>query len=205
MDSEFPTRDFIDRFQRGDRVSFNGLIERYWGRVLLMVELNMPAALRPFLDPDDVAQEIWILVYRGLSGFEYRGDGSFHAWLGVVVRNCFSTLLTQAQALKRQPGEGRKLLREAQTTDAPPFLLQQIAAEQTSPSSAAVRSESFQRLREAIRALPARERQVVSLRYLEERTVSATAAELGVSEAAVKMASLRGLRSLGDVLAEIDL
>ncbi len=54
----------------------------------------------------------------------------------------------------------------------------------------------------ALRELSPLDRAVVVLRHWEDRSVEQTAAQLGLSEAAVKNRSLRSLRTLRDLLAD---
>ncbi|GAA3775481.1 SigE family RNA polymerase sigma factor [Plantactinospora mayteni] len=57
----------------------------------------------------------------------------------------------------------------------------------------------------ALRALPARQRAAVVLRYLEDLPVADAAAAMGCSEGAVKSHASRGLARLREVLAESSL
>jgi RNA polymerase sigma-70 factor (ECF subfamily) len=196
-----PTRLILERLKGGEGDLFAILLGRYWTRTLLMIEANLGAELRASMDAEDVAQEAWIRVHRGIGGFEYRGDGSFFAWLGSIVRNLIVDLARRERAAARQPGEGRSVIRETAADGAPGFILEDLAAVRTSPSGLVARSEAFQKLREAIRGLPPREREVVSLRFLDELPVKETAGALGISENAVKAATFRGMQALQEVLA----
>jgi RNA polymerase sigma-70 factor, ECF subfamily len=196
-----PTRLILERLKGGEGDLFAVLLGRYWTRTLLLIEANLGAELRASMDAEDVAQEAWIRVHRSIGGFEYRGDGSLFAWLGSIVRNLIVDLARREGAAARQPGEGKSVLRETATDEASGFVLENLAAVRTSPSGLVARSEAFGKLREAIRSLPPREREVVSLRFLEELPVKETAAHLGISENAVKAATFRGMKALQEVLA----
>jgi RNA polymerase sigma-70 factor (ECF subfamily) len=195
LSAQATTGNIVDRLKGGDDGALGALIERYWSRSILMVEMQMSPDLRSLYEPEDVAQEVWISVYGSMRRFEYRGDGSFHAWLGAIVRNQVRDLLRHARSGKRRPPE--TLPGGARESDAPRKILERIQAEGTSPSSRIARSESFLALRETVRSLPEREREVISLRFLEELSVKETADALGISAGAVKMATMRGLRALG--------
>ncbi|MBM3457926.1 MAG: sigma-70 family RNA polymerase sigma factor [Armatimonadetes bacterium] len=64
----------VARFQRGEDSAFDLLVERHRRRVF-----NLAARLGPPGDADDLAQEIFIAVYRALPRF--RGDSTFSTWL----------------------------------------------------------------------------------------------------------------------------
>ncbi|WP_372476778.1 sigma factor-like helix-turn-helix DNA-binding protein [Pseudonocardia terrae] len=55
---------------------------------------------------------------------------------------------------------------------------------------------------DALRAVPARQRAVLVLRYLEGLDVGATAAALGCSEGTVKSQAARGLAALRTILGD---
>jgi RNA polymerase sigma factor (sigma-70 family) len=60
-----------------------------------------------------------------------------------------------------------------------------------------VRSDDHRRVLEAVRALPRRQRDCITLRYFEEMTVDQTAAALGLSTNSVKTHLQRAMASLG--------
>ncbi len=65
-----------------------------------------------------------------------------------------------------------------------------------------VASEQHRRVLEAVRALPARQRDCVALRYFEESSIDGIAATLGLSVNSVKTHLQRALASLDRTLAE---
>lgn len=68
------------------------------------------------------------------------------------------------------------------------------------PVDRLVRSEEHQRVLEAVRALPARQRDCITLRYFEELPVEGIAATLGVSVNSVKTHLRRAMASLDRML-----
>jgi RNA polymerase sigma factor (sigma-70 family) len=65
-----------------------------------------------------------------------------------------------------------------------------------------VRSEDHRRVLEAVRELPVRQRDCITLRYFEELSIDATAATLGLSVNSVKTHLRRAMANLDRVLAE---
>jgi RNA polymerase sigma factor (sigma-70 family) len=65
-----------------------------------------------------------------------------------------------------------------------------------------VRSEDHRRVLDAVRALPARQRDCITLRYFEELSIEGIAATLGVSGNSVKTHLRRAMAALDRTLAE---
>jgi RNA polymerase sigma-70 factor (ECF subfamily) len=171
------TRDLLLRALDGDEEARGELLERLRPRIILWVATRLSPEIRRHHDPEDVTQEVLLAVHRGMDDLEYRGDPAFHAWLYRVAGNRIRDLADHTGARKRQ---------EVPIT---PF-------SQTSPTAAAVRSESFRMLHEAIGGLPEHHREVIRLRYIEDRSVAETAEILGRSENAVRLLALRAVRAL---------
>jgi RNA polymerase sigma factor (sigma-70 family) len=70
------------------------------------------------------------------------------------------------------------------------------------PADRLARSEEHRRVLDAVRALPRRQRDCITLRYFEELTVEQTAAALGLSVNSVKTHLQRAMASLGRVVGE---
>ena len=79
-----------------------------------------------------------------------------------------------------------------------------LLSDQSSPSQAAVRSESALVLEQEIQALAPRDREVLLLRHFEELNNRETAAVLGLKETAASNRYFRALARLRQVLATSD-
>jgi RNA polymerase sigma-70 factor (ECF subfamily) len=78
------------------------------------------------------------------------------------------------------------------------------AADQTPPSTAAVRNEDEELLSAALDGLPPRQRDAVRMRHLEGRPLADIAAVLGCNAQAAAAVIARGLRNLREALPDID-
>lgn len=143
------------------------------------------AALRAYLrgrfpslsDCDDLVQESYLRILRVKSAGKIRYAKAF---LFTIARNAALDML-----FKRRP---------AISVDAFPDCPDSIVLE-TSPNAAEAvnQKQELEILAEAIKALPARCREVMTLRYKDELSVKQIAARLGVSTETVKTHLVRGV------------
>lgn len=80
-----PDRELVEDARRGSQEAFASLVRRYQSRVYNMARV----AARSDVDADDLAQEVFIKVFRGLNAF--RGDSTFRTWLYRVAVNVMRT------------------------------------------------------------------------------------------------------------------
>jgi RNA polymerase sigma-70 factor (ECF subfamily) len=76
-----PDRALVDEARNGSQDAFADLVRRYQVRVFNLARVST----RNDADADDVAQEVFVKVFRGLRGF--RGDSTFRTWLYRVAVN----------------------------------------------------------------------------------------------------------------------
>ena len=89
--ADFDERALIERCRTGDDIAFGELVDRYknlvYGMVWRMVGDRSQA--------DDLAQEVFLKVYRGLPYF--RGEARLSTWIYRIVAN----VCTQARSSRR--------------------------------------------------------------------------------------------------------
>lgn len=163
--------------RRGDRAAFEEVVRRTYRQVYTQ-------ALRIVGDrheAEDVAQEAYIRVFRGLAGF--RGEAQFETWLYRIVANAAITYL-------RRRGRFGELSvdREGEPAEIPSDVR---VAEQ-----AADREE----LSRALAALPLSLRSVVVLKDVYGMPHKEIAELLGTTEGAVKVRLHRARRRLKEQL-----
>jgi RNA polymerase sigma-70 factor, ECF subfamily len=80
-----PDRELVERARDGSQEAFADLVRRYQVRIFNLARVST----RNDADAEDVAQEIFIRVYRGLRSF--RGDSAFRTWLYRIAVNATRT------------------------------------------------------------------------------------------------------------------
>ena len=129
-------------------------------------------------DAQDVAQEVLLRAYRGLDRFQ--GQASFRTWLSAIVENECATF-----AVRR----GRHVL-----TDHLRSLIELHEAQGRSASSPDPALAGS--VRKALAAVGEPGRQVLYLRFYQERSLAEIAEVLEISLSAAKMRLYRGLEQL---------
>ena len=128
-------------------------------------------------DAEDVAQEVFLRLYR--HGLGFQNDAVLGGWLYRVTVN-----LCLDRARSRRPTEE----------------LAELASQDASPESAASGEERKRRLMRALAALPAKERAAVVLREIEGLSTGEVAAILGSSEGTVRSQISQALSRLRGIL-----
>ena len=183
----------IPRAAAGDRAAFRALVERHRTmvyRVALQYSGNHH-------DADDIAQEVFLKVFRSLGNF--RQDAQFTSWLYRIAMNaCIDHARRAAPALAASAGNNE---------DENP--LDALPADAPGPDDHAYAGELGVVLRDAIERLPPRQRLIFTMRHFEQLKLSEIAEALGLAEGTVKRqlhaavhrlrSTLRGLRA-GELL-----
>jgi RNA polymerase sigma-70 factor (ECF subfamily) len=182
----------IPRAAAGDRAAFRALVERHRTmvyRVALQYSGNHH-------DADDIAQEVFLKVFRSLGSF--RQDAQFTSWLYRIAMNaCIDHARRAAPIAAASADAGDENPLEALPADTP------------GPEDHAYAGELGVVLRDAIERLPPRQRLIFTMRHFEHLKLIEIAEALGLAEGTVKRqlhaavhrlrATLRGLRA-GELL-----
>lgn len=190
------TETWVAKARQGDTAALAKLLTTFHPRLRARVEARLDPALRGQLGPDDVLQEVYLEVFRQIGHFEYRGPGSFQAWLFAILDHTTIDAIRAVQRRARHVGEAPV------TRPAPPLngsywnLFDQLYADTGTPSRVVRRQEAITVLRSCLGELSELHRQVIEWRYLQELPLAEVAVRLGKSEGAVVALTQRALRAL---------
>jgi len=172
MSVRTPDDILVDRILKGDSASFRMLVERYQNLVFTIayrVTNNREEA-------EEVAQDAFMKVYRGLDGF--KGDSKFSSWL---YRIAYNTALTKIRTQKT----GVSLIEDREYGE--------VANE-------AEQVFTKEYLRKAISMLEADEATVITLFYLSEQSLEEIGQILNLEANAVKVRLFRARKKLREKL-----
>jgi RNA polymerase sigma-70 factor (ECF subfamily) len=174
-----PDDELVRRAGRGDAAAVSALVARKLRRVLSLAErmLGDPA------EAEDVAQETFLRVWRNAAHWR-PGAARFDTWLHRVTLNlCYDRLRRRRERPMAEPPE---------TPDPGP-----------APDRGLLAADVSERMRQALQALPSRQREAIVLCYYQELGNIEAAAMMGVSVEALESLLSRGRRALRSQLADL--
>jgi RNA polymerase sigma-70 factor (ECF subfamily) len=185
-----PDALLASRAAAGDQAAFRALVVQYRRRVF-GVALRM---LGDAAEADDLAQDVFVTLFRSLKGF--RAESRLSTWIYRVTRN---HCLNRIKYLDRR---GRRST-VSSTGEEGQDVLERVRSADPGPGRLAQASEGTRRLEEALRALPVDQREVVVLREVEELSYEEIMAVTGLAEGTVKSRLHRARAALVAALPEL--
>lgn len=177
MVSEQELPRIIAQAQAGDANAFSQIYAMYAGHILRYLYNRV----QEFDGAQDLTQEVFVRVLKGIRGFEYRGEKSFLSWLYTIAGN---VLIGQAR---------RKHLVSTPLDN---------GVEIVDPRGQEAVHSVYNRviLQQAIDQLTEDQQQVLVLKFFADMTNQEIAQVIGRSEGAVKALQYRGLQALQQIL-----
>jgi RNA polymerase sigma-70 factor, ECF subfamily len=193
------TERLLIRAAAGDVAARGALLVRHRERLRRMVAVRLDPRLAARVDPSDVVQETLAEADRRLNDYLRDQPLPFYPWLRQLAgERLGAEYRRHVRAARRSVG------REVPVVELPEgsvlALADRLLDRGTGPSEAARRQEQRERVRRALAELPAAEREVLALRYLEELSAREVGAILGIGEEAAKKRALRALKRLQELL-----
>ena len=181
------TYQLVMRAQAGDDEAMNSLFERHEDRLRRGLHKLVGTRYRATLgDSDDAMQDAVLYAFNRLRSFEYRGKGSFLAWLLCCADTEVRQRIRNASAQKRS-AKGLHSLDDTKA-DEPPAAI-------TDPGQRAVANELEDRIDVCLEQLPEQEREVILLRRYMELPTHEIMLELGLTSAGAVRALLSRAQS----------
>ncbi len=188
-DSNQANEDFrlVRAFKAGDRKAFEELVRRYQRQVANIVYLTLGSRE----EVQDIAQEVFVRVFRSIDKFEF--DASFFSWIyRITVNLCIDEL--------RRKKIKRTLSLDFLTEGA--LETEKKSKEVTLASDGVFSDEKREIILDALQRISEEHRQVIILREYEELSYAEIASYLGISIQAVKSRIFRAREDLRELLKD---
>lgn len=193
--------ELTEKAVRGDKNALRALIRGCAGALTARIGPGIPAKFRAVLDVEDVLQVTFLQVIQNIGRFEYRGEGSFLAWVSTVAENNLRDAIRGLNRKKRQPMDG-VVLGAGAATDTCVTLLANLSSDGKSPTRIVREEEARRFLASALADLPSDYACAVQLYDLEERSIQEVADKMGRSCGAVHMLRSRAYDQLREILID---
>jgi len=176
--TDFDESALIERCRTGDDIAFGELVDRYRNLVYAMVYRMVSDRSQT----DDLAQEVFLKVHRGLPYF--RGEARLSTWIYRIVANvCAQARSRRVREVPLDPDDEDRPRRQLGVTDA-----------------AFADLELRDRLEKAIAQLPDNYQLLVAAHYLDGIQYEALAEALDIPIGTVKTHLYRAKRRLRELL-----
>jgi len=189
--------ELLRRLRAGDETAFTALVERYHAPMLRLAASFVPSSAVA----EEVVQETWLALLRGLAGFE--GRSSLRTWL-------FRVLVYQARKAGTREGRSVPVADMAESEPAVDPARFDLAGGWADPPEHWIEAAEGRlaagkladRIRVWIDELPGRQREVVLLRDVQEMSSAEVCAVLAISEANQRVLLHRGRSRLRQLLED---
>ena len=137
---------WIERASEGDVEAFGYLYELYVDRIYRFVFFR----LSNHTDAEDVTEQVFVKMLERISSFEWKGTGSFMAWL---YRIAYNQVIDAARFSKRHPEADIEVLHN------------HIAEEGSDPQNYTEQQDFMNQVNDCMNELTELQRQVILLKY----------------------------------------
>mgnify|MGYP000989361842 CR=1 FL=1 len=173
-------RELVEKAKKGDILAFEELISAYEIKIFNYC-YRMSGNKH---DAEDLAQEIFIKVYKNLK--TYKGDSSFSTWLYRVAHN---TCIDKYRSIKPNVS-----LTDALGT------YEYAASKETQPDEQLLKKENKELIQSCINSLKPEYRSVIILRDIQNYTYQEIALMLDIPLGTVKSYISRGRQALRELI-----
>jgi RNA polymerase sigma-70 factor (ECF subfamily) len=179
----------IERCKAGEAAAWDMLINRYESAVFKFAY----SLSHNHEDADDIAGRVFLRLYTNIDSFRF--ESGFRSWLFRIVRNsyvdmCVRSAYRKNVSLDSMPGSDGEMVCSRDVIDPQP-----------GPEKLCIDNETAQLLNNAIRHLPAYQREMVRMYHIEGKSYGTIADAEGLSIGTVKSRLNRARTNLRERLA----
>jgi RNA polymerase sigma-70 factor (ECF subfamily) len=171
-------------------------LERFRDYLHLLARMQIDPRLRRDCDASDIVQTVLLRAHQGEADFRGTTREELAAWLRRILANTLADVLRDRRDFRREVNL-EKALDESSL-----HLTACAASREPNPSSVLREKEDALRLAGALAKLPGLQREAVTLKHVEGRSLVEVANLLGRSPASVASLLRRGLAKLRVLLEE---
>ncbi len=187
----------LKQYLAGDDSALAALCDRYSQPLKRVINSYLDPHVARRVSRSDLVQETWMAAVGKLKNNSAIPEIALFPWLREIARE----RVIDAHRMHRGAAK-RNVYREQHlvATDASVSqLVRLVPGDQASPSQIAISKEDTQKVRQALDALPAKDREIIVLRFIERHEMRRCADILGLTVEAAKSRQRRALVSFAEL------
>jgi RNA polymerase sigma-70 factor (ECF subfamily) len=163
----------VQRAVNGDREAFTQIYDLHFDKIYRYIYVKV----RSQAEAEDLTQDVFIKAYEGIKNYKWR-DLPFTSWLFRIAHNRVIDHVRKVSKEKKAPLEEAGAIASGD-----PVYMTEINFE-------------IRQLKDALQNIPDAQREVATMRFISELSISEVALSLGKSEGTVKALQFNAIASL---------
>lgn len=132
--------ELIEQAGTRDHRALERLLLEHYDRLAARISRKLPAFLRGTVSAEDILQQTFVAVYRGIRAYQPAGERAFYRWLATVADHRLQDCIRAQLAAKR--GGGRGAAGAGGWLDSTDELIDLLAGPEHTPSQSVARREA---------------------------------------------------------------
>ena len=176
----------ITQASNGDHVALEKLLLLECSILADYVESRLPRTVQSKISVEDILQETFIGVFRGISSFQPNSENAFGNWIRTIADHRLKDAIRRLNRKKRG-GDFQQLAVHARREDSSiSDIAAAVCGDSTTPSQFAANKEAIEAVQVSLAGLPEKYRQILQLHYLDRMSIPAIAERIGRTEGVVR-------------------
>src|SRR5262245_10963608 len=163
-EGEAEIAELLTKVRAGDQQALAELFAKHREKLRRMIQLRLDHRLAGRVSASDVLQEAYIDAVKRIDHYFEKPDQPFFGWLRLIVGQRLADVHREHLAQKRDISQEVPIYRGGPGADSA-CLAACLLGSGTSPSHAAARTESYDKLEDALNQMDALDREVLALRH----------------------------------------
>ena len=169
----------VQKAQKGNEKSFSQIFDYFFPKIFRHVSFRVPAE-----NSEDITSEVFLKVVQNLGKYTKQKKAHFSAWLFRIANNTIIDFYRKKKELLGLDEEEENFFAEIPDEDNP------------QPNEVANKSFDIHKMYKLLKKLPAVQRTILELKFLEEFNNTEIAHITGKTEGNIRIIQLRALRTL---------
>lgn len=193
--------ELFQQAKSGSQSAIGRLLDQCRGYLTVVVQQEIDHKVRAKVAPSDLVQESLLEAYRGFDRFDGKTEKELLGWLRRTLLNNLTDASRHYRGTARRSIDRECSLQGDSSAENP---IAFATAKSSLPLQKVIRNEQQERLLEAIRQLPERQRRAVMLRNLESKPFDEIGEALQISADAARKLWERAIQRLTEGLNSHD-